>query len=345
MVSPKTVAQIQGLVFACLLVIVYGRDPYEMTQRYPAYVQIGFLGVALVMFCTYYYTLYMASGGTATLVQTYSKMLISFALIMCLIGAIFATGWALQRYPSAIPFLFSLLKLGILVGAVYLMVRVLPKSLPIPSLGGEQLAKTILLVEFVAVFLYIVAPYALHFTMYRNGRQLIKDPIHLDREKMFEIDKVADPNYRFGVSAWFYINPQPNNTRLAFTKFTNILSRDDTPVVEYKSSTHTFRVSTFTVDKTKEVVYESTNLPLQTWNHVVVNYDSGTMDVFLNGELVVSKPNVIPYETDTTVMVRAGEKDGLEGGICNVVCFHEPLTSESVKFQYTLLKEYHQPVV
>lgn len=344
--NSKMVAQIQGLVFACLLVIVYMKDPYQMNERYPAYVQLGFLGIALVMFCTYFYNVYISTGGVGTLSQMYSKVLMSFAVIMCLLGAIAGAGWALQRFPAMIPFLFSLIKLGMLVGAFYLMAKVVPKTLPMPSLGGDdQFAKMVLLIEFVVVFLYVGTPYVLRFAMYRNAQLLIQEPQYLNREKLYEIKKISDPDYRFALSAWFNINPQPDNTRAAFTKFTNILSRDDAPLIEYQSSTQTFRVRTFTMEEVKETLYEAQNIPLQTWNNIVVNYDGGTMDLFLNGELLISKPNVIPYETDTTVMVRAGEDEGLEGGICNVVCFHEPMTSDSIKFQYRLLKEYHRPVV
>lgn len=348
--NSKMVAQVQGLVFACLLVIVYVRDPYQMNRKYPAYVQLGFLGIALVMLLTYFYTIYISTGGAGTISQMYSKMLISFAVILCLFGAIIGVGWALQRYPKIIPFLFSLLKIGMLLGAFYLMTRIAPKSLPIPSLGGsDQFAKMVLLVEFIIVFLYVATPYVLRFLMYRDGVLLIQEPMYLDREKSYEITKVDAPNYQFGMSAWFTINPQPDNTRAAFTKFTNIISRDGAPVVEYKSSTRTLRISTMVMDeqqtRIKESFYETQDIPLQTWNNIVVNYDGGTMDVFLNGELVTSKPNVIPYETDTTIMVRAGENDGLEGGICNVVCFHKSMTREAIKFQYMLLKEYHRPVV
>ena len=95
--SSKMVAQVQGLVFACLLVLVYMKDPYQMNARYPAYVQLGFLGIALVMLCTYFYTVYATAGGMGTLSQMYSKLLLSLAVIMCLFGAIIGAGWALQR--------------------------------------------------------------------------------------------------------------------------------------------------------------------------------------------------------------------------------------------------------
>ena len=344
--NSKMVAQVQGLVFACLLVLVYMKDPYQMNQRYPAYVQLAFLGIALVMFLTYFYTLYVSTGGSGTISQMYSKMLISLAVIMSLFGVIVGVGWALQRYPTFIPFIFSLLKIGMLIGAFYLMVTALPKTLPNMKVGGDdQYAKMVLLIEFILVALYVGTPYVLRFLMYRSGNIVIQEPQYLSEESSYEIQKLVNPNYRFGVSAWFNINPQPNNTREAFTKFTNILSRDDAPIIEYNSSTRTFRIRTQTVDDIKETFYETKNIPLQTWNNVVVNYDGGSMDVYFNGELVVSKSNVIPYESDTTIMVRAGEKDGLEGGICNVVCFLEPLTSEAINFQYRLLKEYHTPFV
>ena len=46
---------------------------------------------------------------------------------------------------------------------------------------------------------------------------------------------------------------------------------------------------------------------------IVINYDGGYMDVFLNGVLVASKPNIAPYIQYDDVVV--GENKGLEGGI------------------------------
>ena len=380
--SPNAVVYIQSIIFICLYIYVKREDSYQMhgllssvvgnakaqdMQRSvddlmagddslagdevqdisPAYIHIAFLLLALLMFCNYYFVLGMAAHQEGTFIQMYSKIFITFAVVLALIGGIVAAGIGLQKNPAIIPFIFSLLKLVMLVGALYCMVKLLPKSIPVPSFGdnSEGFSKLVLLVEFIVVFVYFAAPYVLRFALSRKGKIVLTGPIYLDDVRSLEVTKHADPDYRYAMSAWFYINPQPDNTREAFTKFTNIITRDDNPLVQYNSSTRSLRISAYTMDESRETIYEKDNIPLQKWNYLVVNYDGGTMDIFLNGNLVISKPRLIPADSSSTAMVRVGEVNGLEGGICNVVCYDEPITNEDIAFQYELLKEYHQPVV
>ena len=59
---------------------------------------------------------------------------------------------------------------------------------------------------------------------------------------------------------------------------------------------------------------------LQKWNNIIINYTGGTMDVFLNGDLVSSTKNIIPYSTLDNLTI--GEDNGIKGGICNVIYFN-----------------------
>ena len=83
-------------------------------------------------------------------------------------------------------------------------------------------------------------------------------------------------------------------------------------------------------------------MPLQKWNNIVINYNGGTLDVFLNGELVKSSIEVVPYMTLDTLTI--GEKDGINGGICNVVYFNKPLTKANIYYLYNTVKHLTPPV-
>ena len=85
-------------------------------------------------------------------------------------------------------------------------------------------------------------------------------------------------------------------------------------------------------------------ITLQKWVHFVITYDSETVDIFVNGELVKSMPrvaeSVIFKPTDNAVV---GQKDGLFGGVCNIQYFGRGITKREVLFNYNLNKGFYQP--
>jgi len=90
------------------------------------------------------------------------------------------------------------------------------------------------------------------------------------------------------------------------------------------------------------IIYKNTNIPLQKWNHFIINYNGGIMDIFLNGELVKSVPGVIPYYTLDNLTI--GEKNGIKGGICNMVYFRNALTRSNIYYLYNTVKNKTPPV-
>ena len=74
-----------------------------------------------------------------------------------------------------------------------------------------------------------------------------------------------------------------------------------------------------------------------------MSYDKGTFDVFINGKLVASRPEIVPYiQLDNVV---TGEDDGISGGICNVVYYSGRLSQSRIQTYYDLLKDREPPVV
>ena len=90
------------------------------------------------------------------------------------------------------------------------------------------------------------------------------------------------------------------------------------------------------------ILYKNTNMLLQKWNHIVLNYHGGVLDIFLNGELVKSVANIVQYYTLDSLSV--GQNNGFYGGISSIVYYHKVLTRNDIYFIYNMLKNDENPV-
>ncbi len=211
----------------------------------------------------------------------------------------------------------------------------------------------LLAVALGIILMQFLLPYIFNKIVSHDGILLLKEPVYLNKEtdlaKSKEIhgDKTKanpDPHsYQYSLSAWYYINPQPPNTSAAYSKFTPILNYGNKPLVEYNGSTDTIRVM---CDSGKERLTEIAsikNIQYQKWNNIVVNYDGANMDVFINGELAGTQGNIAPYMSYDNVVV--GSKNGIHGGICNVVYHDHPLTQSKIKLAYHSLRDMEYPLL
>ena len=178
-----------------------------------------------------------------------------------------------------------------------------------------------------------------------SSKQLLREPVYTDKVVKlgsFEDLKVGDDyNYQYSLSAWLFVHNQPPNYRYSAEKFTSLLNYGDKPNILYNIKTQTLRfvVKTNTEEK---IIFETKEFPLQRWNNIVINYDHGTLDIFINAKLVISIPSIIPdMKFDVAV---SGEKDGISGGICNVVYFSGNLSLDRIQFYYKLLSSQRYPV-
>jgi hypothetical protein len=135
-----------------------------------------------------------------------------------------------------------------------------------------------------------------------------------------------DANYSIGVQLW--INPQPSNTNYNYTKFTSLFNYGNRPNILYNGKTNVLKIVIQTDKNDLVTIYKTKDFPYQSWMNFVIIFRSGRVDVFLDNKLVGSLEGVMPYFTSNKIT--AGTKDGINGGIQNVIYFDRILNKNEI---------------
>jgi hypothetical protein len=212
----------------------------------------------------------------------------------------------------------------------------------IASLFKEQFSTVppgtyqILGATIVAFASYIGAPmlYNLINEFIQGGKVLLRDPIHLDKHQVLSTYKelnngVEEFNYQYGISSYIYIDANNRNDY-----YQTILDYGGKPRVQYNGAHNSLQIIVLDDYDKEKVVLTLPDVELQKWHHLAVNYVGGNLDVFLNGELIKSVKNVVPYMTLDDLIVGSSQNEEfiLNGGIKDVVYFDKPLTQTNLFF-------------
>ena len=243
----------------------------------------------------------------------------------------------------------------------------------------------LLILIIVLYIIYYSIPYLYTLFSGQGGQQLLKEPIYLNREKAlasysqlnplvnstkrtvkilgydfsiydpsFNASQEITNTYNYAFSCWVFIDGNNRN------EYYTIINYGDKPKIQYRGKDNSLIVTMKMIDNNNNlemsnhkyesdnegniIIYKSTNFLLQKWNNIVINYNSGIVDVFLNGKLEKSfNGETLSYMHLFDII--AGENDGLNGGICNVVYFNEMLNIKQVYYLYNSVKEMDPPIM
>jgi len=207
----------------------------------------------------------------------------------------------------------------------------------------------------------------------QGGKQLINEPINTNSlTNIANYDELNGNNnsnssnnnfnYQYGISFWLYIDSMPPNNNASYTKYTSLLNYGNKPNILYKADTNTLIITmdsgrvfnlskkllyTNTNDQMNDenkniIVYKKTNFLLQKWNQIIINYNGGTLDIFINSELVKSINGIVPYMSLDNLNV--GSANGIQGGVCNLLYFKKPLTATNIYYLYQTVKNKNPPI-
>jgi len=176
------------------------------------------------------------------------------------------------------------------------------------------------------------------FKMFKNN---LNDQYNIGA-KYYNSSKIHNKfpyNYTYSISFYIYINPQPTNTSIAYTKDTELFNYGFKPVIYYNGNSRKIIIKSRTINNKSDqldTIYEMTSVKHQKWLYFVINYENNNIDVFIDGKLVGSKNNVTPYFIGDTVTI--GQQDGIHGSIKEIFYFDKIKTPDSIQFLYSLTK-------
>jgi hypothetical protein len=165
--------------------------------------------------------------------------------------------------------------------------------------------------------------------------------------------------YRYSLSSWIFLDAKPPNTNVNYNKFVSLLNYGNKPNIMYQAATNTLRVvveyknikeateierEDMQIDEHGyRVVFEQKGLELQKWNNIIINNTGGTLDIFINGELVGTADLMVPYMNYDSLT--CGTKDGADGRICSVFYYKAPLNKDQIAIIYETSKDKDPPTL
>jgi hypothetical protein len=222
----------------------------------------------------------------------------------------------------------------------------------------------ILMIIIVLFLLYFYLPKIQHRVNLQGGKQLVENPIYTNKmqtlSNYIQLNGSDNFDYQYGISFWVFIDSNAPNTNPNYNQYTSLLNYGGKPNVFYKANTNTLMITMHQKDLQEKgdsnsnsllnfddngnrIIYTNENMLLQKWNNIIINFNGGTLDIFLNGKLVKSSNEVIPYmELDALTV---GSDGGINGGICNVVYYNKPLTITNIYYIYDGVKNKDPPLV
>ncbi len=179
---------------------------------------------------------------------------------------------------------------------------------------------------------------------------LLRDPVYLKNKKYitnFEEqrrDKFdIEYNYNYALSGWFFFRANSLKTIVQQDNFKSILNYGNKPNILFNSIENKLKIVMNNGKNQKPKIYMIEDVPLQKWVNIVVNYDSGVLDIFMDSKLLASFNNIVPYMSQDQITI--GDIKGVSGGVCNVVYFPQSISKERIELNYKILSNKNPPIV
>ena len=173
---------------------------------------------------------------------------------------------------------------------------------------------------------------------YYGGDLVVHKPIDLNKRSSYTVSNVYQ--YTYTLSFWVNLEATSPGFSSSSNEYTDVVMYGGNVLIAYNSSLNTLR--TVMKNESKKTVYDMNDIPLQKWNHVVLSYANGTLDLFLNG--ILQKSTVAVPQLTTQEMI-VGAEQGVYGTLCTMMFYNKVLTIEEIQALYTQFKDKNPPTL
>lgn len=143
-------------------------------------------------------------------------------------------------------------------------------------------------------------------------------------------------NYHYSMSCWIYLNRENAAPITSANNKNVIIKYGNRPSLYFNIATKELTLETINSNDNIIVLYRTNNILYQRWNHIVITNNYGTIDLFINGNLVGSYKNIVDYEINTDDLLQVGAiNNNILGGIARLYYYQTPLSLSDIKKQYT----------
>lgn len=216
-----------------------------------------------------------------------------------------------------------------------------------------------LIIAIILFLLYFMTPLLVNKYSLQGGTQLVNKPVYTNSQYSLgtyeTLNGSSEFEYTYAISLWLFLDAVGPNMNESYETYTSLLNFANKPNILYNGKTNTLMITMEqknlkTVSNNKltdfdennnRIIYKTDHFLLQKWNNIIINYNGGVLDIFINGELVKSDIGVVPYYTLDNLTI--GENNGIRGGICNVIYFKKPLTATNINNIYNSVKNITPP--
>ena len=219
-------------------------------------------------------------------------------------------------------------------------------------------------IELVLLLLYFYLPDLLSKISLKDGVPVLEKYVYLSEENIIPLEDniIAKSSHiktfaqgeeqvsrEYSFSMWIFLN-QHSTSVGSYNKETNIFDfGNGKPKVTYYNSENepknkdVYRI--YFTNEANDKNYYDLQIPNQKWNHIVFNYKSRHVDLFVNGKLLrtFTFKNKIPsYNLGDLVTV--GSTNGLSGSIANIRYYQKNLSKLQINSIYNTLMNKNPPI-
>ena len=219
-------------------------------------------------------------------------------------------------------------------------------------------------IELVLLLLYLYLPDFLSKISVKDGVPVLEKYVYLNEETVISLEdniiKKSDHiktfaqdneevSREYSFSMWVFLNQHSTSTS-SYNKETNIFDfGNGKPKITYYNNKNDPKnkdvCRIYFTNEMNSKNYYDLQIPNQKWNHIVFNYKSTYVDLFVNGKLLRTftfNKKIPSYDLGDLITI--GSNNGLSGSIANIRYYQKNLSKQQINNIYNILMNKNPPI-